>query len=237
MVYFPDSFSLCKSTNMANPLNFPDQTKQNHQIHKNRKLPNPTKPTQSINLPFCEQSRTGVIDVLYLIAVISAIGYLIFPYIKLCFNGIITIFGATFSVVKCEIYRAPMVYLCIGISLSFAFLATLLAFNSIDNKCGNPNCRGLQKSPEFDIQIETEDCVKDSTSYVIEGGGKAIFKLSQDHHKELEAELKKLAPPNGKAVLVFRARCGCPVGRMEVPGCPVGRMEVPGPKKLRKVKK
>lgn len=227
MVYFRDSIV---STNMANPWNFNDQSmnpKQNHQIQRNRKIPNQSKPSPSINLPFCEQSRTGVIDVLYLIAVISAIAYLVFPYIMMFFNGIITIGGATYSVVMYEVYRAPMVYLCIGISLSFAFMATLLAFNSIDNKCGNPNCRGLQKSPEFDIQVETEDCVKDSTSYVIEGGGKAIFKLSQDHHRELEAELKKLAPPNGKAVLVFRARCGCPVGRMEVPG----------PKKARKVKK
>jgi hypothetical protein len=34
----------------------------------------------------------------------------------------------------------------------------------------------------------------------------------------LEAELKKMAPANGRAVLVFRARCGCSVGRLEVPG-------------------
>ncbi|KAL2492437.1 Uncharacterized protein Adt_28065 [Abeliophyllum distichum] len=58
-------------------------------------------------------------------------------------------------------------------------------------------------------------------------GRKGLFELPRDHHRELEAELKKMAPPNGRAVLVFRARCGCSVGRMEVPG----------PKKSRKVKK
>ncbi|CAN7141055.1 unnamed protein product, partial [Brassica rapa subsp. narinosa] len=30
----------------------------------------------------------------------------------------------------------------------------------------------------------------------------------RDHHRELEAELKKMAPINGRAVLVFRAKCG-----------------------------
>lgn len=230
MVCFHNSISLHKSTNMANSCNLADQglnPKQNHQIQRNRKQPNPSKPSQSTNLPFCEQSRTGLIDVLYLIAVVSALGYLIFPSIKLCFNGIVTVCGATYSVVKDEVYRAPMVYLCIGFSLFFAVTASLLVFNCMDNKCGIPNCRGLHKAPEFDIQIEEEDCVKDSTSYVIEGGGKGILRLSQDRHGDLEAELKKLAPPNGKAVLMFRARCGCPVGRMEVPG----------PKKPRKIKK
>lgn len=60
-----------------------------------------------------------------------------------------------------------------------------------------------------------------------DGVKKGVFELARDHHIELESELKKMAPPNGEAVLVFRGRCGCSVGRMEVPG----------PKKSRKVKK
>ncbi|CAF1783684.1 unnamed protein product [Brassica oleracea var. botrytis] len=57
---------------------------------------------------------------------------------------------------------------------------------------------------------------------------RGLFELPRDYHRELEAELKKMAPINGRAVLVFRAKCGCSVGRLEVPG----------PKKqLRKIKK
>ncbi|CAN6802591.1 unnamed protein product [Brassica oleracea] len=47
---------------------------------------------------------------------------------------------------------------------------------------------------------------------------RGLFELPRDYHRELEAELKKMAPINGRAVLVFRAKCGCSVGRLEVPG-------------------
>ncbi|KAF5195875.1 Ribosomal protein l34e superfamily protein [Thalictrum thalictroides] len=237
MVYFGDSIEVCKSTNMANSWNLTDQllnSKQNQQIQRNRKQLNLSKqsnPSKPLKVPFCEQSRTGPIDVIYLIAVISACGYLIFPYIKLFFEGIIQICVVTFSVVKDEVYRAPLVYISIGFSLFFAIMAAVVVFKCMDNKCGNPNCLGLRKAAEFDIQLETEDCVKNSSSLVKDGSGRGLFKLSQGHHRELEAELKKMAPPNGRAVLVFRASCGCPVGKMEVPG------EVPGPKKPRKIKK
>ncbi|KAF9626214.1 hypothetical protein IFM89_031341 [Coptis chinensis] len=180
---------------------------------------------QPMKVPFCEQSRTGAIDVLYLIAVISAFGYLIFPSIKMFFNGIMDIGIAAFYMVKYEVCSAPLVYISIGFSLFFAMMAALVVFKCMDKKCGKPNCRGLSNAAEFDIQLETEDIVKNSTTS--DGGVKGIFKLSQDHHRELEAELKKMAPPNGRAVLVFRSRCGCPIGRMEVPGL----------KKIKKIKK
>ncbi|KAL0709537.1 hypothetical protein Bca4012_016515 [Brassica carinata] len=41
---------------------------------------------------------------------------------------------------------------------------------------------------------------------------KGLFELARDRRRELEAELKKMTPVNGRAVLVFRAKCGCCVG-------------------------
>jgi hypothetical protein len=121
-----------------------------------------------------------------------------------------------------------MIYGSIGLSVCCAALAAWLVLVCTSRKCGNPNCKGLRKAAEFDIQLETEDCVKNSTNLVKDGGlKKGLFELPRDHHRELEAELKKMAPPNGRAVLVFRARCGCSVGRLEVPGS----------KKYRKIKK
>lgn len=79
-------------------------------------------------------------------------------------------------------------------------------------RCGKPNCKGLRKAVEFDIQLETEECVKSSNNK------RGMFELPRVHHRELEAELKKMAPPNGRAVLVFRARCGCSVRRLVVSG-------------------
>jgi hypothetical protein len=31
-------------------------------------------------------------------------------------------------------------------------------------RCGKPNCKGLRKAVEFDIQLETEECVKSSSN-------------------------------------------------------------------------
>ncbi|KAF5792040.1 hypothetical protein HanRHA438_Chr09g0413401 [Helianthus annuus] len=117
-----------------------------------------------------------------------------------------------------------MIYGCLGLSIFSASMAVLAITICTSNKCGKPGCRGLHKAAEFDIQLETNNSLTNASS---SNGGtnlgniglkKGLFELPRDYHKELEAELKKLAPINGRAVLVFRARCGCSVGRLEVPG-------------------
>ncbi|KAE8734510.1 Detected protein of confused Function [Hibiscus syriacus] len=45
--------------------------------------------------------------------------------------------------------------------LDFAFMYT--------RKCRNPNCKGLRKAAKFDIQLETEECVKNSSTLVKDG--------------------------------------------------------------------
>ncbi|KAH1092214.1 hypothetical protein J1N35_019471 [Gossypium stocksii] len=87
--------------------------------------------------------------------------------------------------------------------------------------------RKQKESGRIRYPIGNEECVKNSNTLVKDGAKRGLFELPPDHHKELETELKKMAPVNGRAVLVFQARCGCSVGRLEVPG----------PKKQRKVKK
>ncbi|OAY79769.1 Uncharacterized protein ACMD2_21813 [Ananas comosus] len=46
---------------------------------------------------------------------------------------------------------------------------------------------------------------------------------SNPDYECLRAELRKVAPPNGRAVLLFRARCGCPVTKLEAWGTKRGR--------------
>ncbi|XP_019053440.1 PREDICTED: uncharacterized protein At5g19025 [Nelumbo nucifera] len=238
MVYFCSSISFCKSfdhpTDMAIPFSSTDPSSNNrHQFHRNRKQINASNPLK--NHQPCDRSRTAAVDVVILIAVIGASGFLVFPYLQLFCHGIVEIMGATLSVVKYEVCRAPMVYASLGLGIFFAILGAWGISRCAGKKCCNPNCRGLRKAAEFDIQIETEECVKNSTSSLVKDrssssssrSSKGLFELAQDHHRELESELRKMAPPNGRAVLVFRARCGCSVGRMEVLG----------PKKLRKIKK
>ncbi|XVF60557.1 hypothetical protein PTKIN_Ptkin08bG0057500 [Pterospermum kingtungense] len=180
-----------------------------------------------LKIPSCERSRSAAIDVVMLIAVIAACGFLLFPTIKFVSLKLIEFIGTAFYLVGEEIMRAPMVYGSIALGFSCAAIAASILLLCTTRKCGNPNCKGLRKAVEFDIQLETEECVKNSNSLVKNSVIKGPFELRRDHHKELEAELKKIAPVNGRTVLVFRARCGCPIGRLEVPG----------PKKERKTKK
>ncbi|XP_077250038.1 uncharacterized protein At5g19025-like [Tasmannia lanceolata] len=232
MVQYPSLTSPYKSfdhqTNMANSLASSDQSahpKQTHQSHKNKKQPTVLNPLKS---PPCNRSRSAAVDVLILIAVLCACGFLLFPYAKLFYHGVFEIGGLTLYAVKDELVRAPILYSIIGLSCLFAAIALWGILKCTSTKCNNPNCRGLRKAAEFDIQIETEESLKNSSSSVGKGEKeREMFELNAANHRELEAELKKIAPPNGRAVIVFQARCGCAVGRMEVGG----------PKKVRKIKK
>jgi hypothetical protein len=146
------------------------------------------------------------------------------------FQTAAVITGAVIDEMKDEILGAPIICGCFGFSFFCAVVAVMVITVCTGRKCRRPGCRGLHKAAEFDIQLETEDWVKKKSGNLGKEGliKKGLFELPRDHHRELEAELKKMAPPNGRVVLVFRARCGCSLGRMEVPG----------PKKnLRKLKK
>ncbi|XWS40889.1 hypothetical protein CRYUN_Cryun17cG0034800 [Craigia yunnanensis] len=239
MVYFHSSISVCNSvdqassaTLMENSVNSNDfvmnskssSSSSRNNFYKKQKVFNSPS---CLQIPSCERSRSAAIDVVILIAVIAACGFLLFPTIKCISLKLIEFIGAAFYLVNEEMMRAPMIYGSIGLGFSCAAIAACVLLLCTTRKCGNPNCKGLWKAAEFDIQLETEECVKNSSTLVKDGVKRGLFELPRDHHKELEAELKKMAPVNGRAVLVFRARCGCSVGRLEVPG----------PKKQRKIKK
>ncbi|KAK7271797.1 hypothetical protein RJT34_27997 [Clitoria ternatea] len=247
MVYFHSSISLCKSVDqpsMANSIcssDFGSKSRQsnnnnlnsnnNHLHHqRNRRAP-PMSSSNSLQIPTCDRSRSAMVDVVMFIAVVCACGFLFFPYIVFLITKCLQIGKVVVFLVKEEVSLAPSIYISIVLSVVCAALATWGVVACTTNKCGNPNCKGLRKAAEFDIQLETEDCVKNSSSssnsVAKDGVKKGLFELPRDHHKELEAELRKMAPPNGRAVLVLRARCGCSVGRLEVAG----------PRKHRKIKK
>lgn len=212
----------------AKSVNSNDPYMKLKQINQLPKKKNSFSFTQShLNIPACEQSGGAVIDVIIMIAVLSACGILLYPYLQFLVRASADFFEEVVYVFKEEICYAPMVYACFGLSIFFALLALVVITVYTCRTCGKPGCRGLRKAAEFDIQLETEECVKNSATLGNLGAKNGMFQLPRDHHRELEAELKKMAPPNGRAVLVFRARCGCSVGRLEVPG----------PKKSRKVKK
>ncbi|GMH05118.1 hypothetical protein Nepgr_006958 [Nepenthes gracilis] len=231
MVYYCSSISVCQSidqfTTMAASMGFSDpysKSRQINQFHKNKKAPSSSNHHK---IPVCSRSQLALVDVLILMAVIFAFGFLLYPYVTFTCMKTVEIVGSSLCVVKEEVFENPVIYGSVGVSMLCVMVAAWVIVMCTGRKCGNPNCQGLSKAAEFDIQLETEECLKNSNSAAKDRVKMGLFELPRDHHRELEAELTKMAPPNGRAVLVFRSRCGCSVGRMEVPG----------PRKSRKVKK
>ncbi|KAI9120571.1 hypothetical protein K1719_007604 [Acacia pycnantha] len=228
MVYFHSSISLCKPVDQTPVVansecssEFGSNSRQTNSTQRNRRMSNSPNSPQVVT---CDRSRWAVVEVALFIAAICAFGFLFFPFIYYVITGSIKICCAILYAVKEEVSLAPPIFMYVGFGVSLAAISIWGVLTCTSRKCGNPGCKGMRKAAEFDIQLETEDCVKNSPN---EGIKKGLFELPRDHHRELELELKKIAPPNGRAVLILRARCGCSVGRLEVPG----------PKKPRKIKR
>ncbi|KAE8797521.1 hypothetical protein D1007_27287 [Hordeum vulgare] len=177
---------------------------------------------------------TAALDALALLAVLGALAFLVAPYARLLARE------AADLVRQYPDEPYSYVAFAAGAGAAVAAVAGLLAWEAAGHharKCGRPRCRALRKAVEFDIQLETEECVRGSgrlmppaghakTLLAAAGSAARLVELG-DEHRELEAELRKMAPPNGRSVLIFRAPCGCAKGRMEVWGA----------KKVRRIKK
>lgn len=99
-------------------------------------------------------------------------------------------------------------------------------------RCRNPRCRGLRKALEFDVQLQTEEAVRTGAGSTVGGADAAMWREIESlpwkggqggnnpDYECLRAELRRMAPPNGRAVLLFRNRCGCPVAKLEGWGVP-----------------
>lgn len=238
LIEFCKAFEQYRS--MTNSLAITDGAKQSSSsaLHsrsglKKQATGSPTHPSSSSLLassssspPLCEKSSAAAVDIVILVLVLGACGFLFTPYFKYFCTEAAEILPLTLILIGEVVYQAPIAYIS-GAVLMFVFV--IVAWEIIQykaRKCENPKCRGLRKAVEFDIQLESEKCVKSmssaspsasSSSFSHEVPWKGSVELGHDH-KELEAELKRMAPPNGRAVLVFRNPCGCPTARMEVWG-------------------
>lgn len=201
--------------NMANSLAISETSHPQQQQKSNGKSKKGQQPLAPPPPPLCEQSSAAAVDVIILVLVLAACGFLFTPYFRyLCIEAV-HILTITLSLIGEVIYQAPVAYVAVSVLTFAGVLAGWEYYQYRTRKCDNPRCRGLRKAMEFDIQLESEQCVKSPSSEDVRWKGSV--ELGEDH-KELEAELKRMAPPNGRAVLVFRAPCGCPAARMEVRG-------------------
>lgn len=176
---------------------------------------------------FCHRSPLAAVDLLILVSVLLSSAFLIFPYLKLF---LLEILPAVHGAIVDLILEEPLPYVVGFLTVVLGVILALFIDVRL-RKCGNPKCKGLRRAVEYDIQLETEACVKHLPPPIHVDAYRDLnaqrgLELGEDR-KELEAELKKMAPVNGRTVLIFRAPCGCPLGRMEVWGH----------KKVRRIKK
>ncbi|KAI3683447.1 hypothetical protein L1987_83950 [Smallanthus sonchifolius] len=210
--------------------NMNSSANNNNQSRNNKKWNNNcSNSVNPLSHPFCDRSPFAALDILILILVLGALGFLILPYINILYRESVEILPLVFEVIQEVIAEAPLAYVIGTVAAFSGVIATIAAWEILEvksRKCGKPNCKGLRKAVEFDIQLEPEECVKYLSTGVTADRDVKPLELGQDH-KELEAELKKMAPVNGRTVLIFRAPCGCPAGRLEVWGS----------KRIRRIKK
>ncbi|CAN1310519.1 Uncharacterized protein At5g19025 [Linum perenne] len=176
-------------------------------------FPNPTSSSSSSSssVLLCKHSPSATLDLLILILVLFSVTFLLTSYFSYIFNSVSLLLSL--SSIHLSFRFPPAPYVCGFIAF---FLISVLSLEFCcgprSRKCHKPGCKGLKKAMEFDLQLQTEDCVKskDMDKLPWKGGSER-----NPDYECLRAELRKMAPPNGRAVLLFRARCGCPLAKLE----------------------
>ena len=94
-------------------------------------------------------------------------------------------------------------------------------FGSRSRMCGKPGCGGFKNDKGCYFKSQTEECLK--------LGGKDVEEVDELPLKELSGEdeldieflmscLEGFAPRNGRALCLFKGKCGCPVAKLQVWG-------------------
>ncbi|KAL1211815.1 hypothetical protein V5N11_023804 [Cardamine amara subsp. amara] len=187
--------------------------------------------SSSSSLHLCKHSPSATLDLLILILVLFSGAFLLSSYFSYLFHSF-SLLSSHFPPLSSLIFsddEDPSPIPPASYFFAFAiFFAASIAFLDLccgprSRKCKNPKCKGLKKAMEFDLQLQTEECVKSGATKEIDrlpwkGGSE-----SNPDYECLRAELRRMAPPNGRAVLLFRSRCGCPVAKLQGWGPKRGR--------------
>ncbi|XP_050373935.1 uncharacterized protein At5g19025 [Argentina anserina] len=165
----------------------------------------------------CKHSPSATLDLLILILVLFSGTFLITSYFSYIFNSLSLLLSHSAPPLL------PIPYLA-GFLLFFVAALLLVDFccGARSRRCHRTACKGLKKAMEFDLQLQTEECVKTGSKEIDRLPWKGGSESNPDYEC-LRLELRKMAPPNGRAVLLFRARCGCPVAKLQGWGPKRGR--------------
>ncbi|XP_056161688.1 uncharacterized protein At5g19025-like [Syzygium oleosum] len=175
----------------------------------------------------CTHSPSATLDLLILVLVLFSGAFLVSSYFSYIFNSLSLLLAHPAAATATIHLRLdlPVVPYALGFAAFFvAAVALLECFcGARSRRCDRQGCKGLKKAMEFDLQLQTEECVRSGSSKEIDRLPWKGVTQSNPDYECLRAELRKMAPPNGRAVLLFRARCGCPVAKLEGWGPKKGR--------------
>lgn len=190
--------------------------------------PKPRKPSMNPNTSpncsiLCKHSPSATLDILILILVLFSGSFLVSSYFSYIVQSLSLVLPSIILSHSLSFRESPGPYI-LGFLVFFAvfIVAIELCCGYRSRKCDNPGCKGLKKAMEFDLQLQTEECLKSSSKEIDMLPWKGGSEANPDYEC-LRSELRKMSPPNGRAVLLFRARCGCPIAKLEGWGPKRGR--------------
>ncbi|NP_001354284.1 uncharacterized protein LOC100278297 [Zea mays] len=188
----------------------------------------------SVSPPTCTTCRhapsSATLDLLILLLVLFSLAFLLASSLSHVARSLSPLLATPPAVAALAHATAALPYLAAAAVL--AATAFLSCSRLPRRRCRNPRCRGLRKALEFDVQLQTEDAVRACAGSTVGGADASMWREiealpwkggqggNNPDYECLRAELRRMAPPNGRAVLLFRSRCGCPVAKLEGWGAP-----------------
>ncbi|KXG21927.1 uncharacterized protein At5g19025 [Sorghum bicolor] len=184
--------------------------------------------------PACTTCRhapsSATLDLLILLLVLFSLAFLLASSLSHVARSLSPLLATPPAVAALAYAAAALPYAAAAAVLAAA--AFLSCRRLPRRRCRNPRCRGLRKALEFDVQLQTEEAVRAGAGSTVGGADAAMWREidalpwkggqsgNNPDYECLRAELRRMAPPNGRAVLLFRNRCGCPVAKLEGWGAP-----------------
>ncbi|KAK6146131.1 hypothetical protein DH2020_020000 [Rehmannia glutinosa] len=182
----------------------------------------------------CRLSPSATLELLIFIIVLFSGAFLITSYFSYLFRSLSLILPLFSSVISHFYHhltsdpQSKFIFFALFVLSFVVFLAFFeICCGRRSRRCGRNGCKGLKKEVGFDLLVQEEEllrigerskAVKDVNELPWKGG-------SEDNpdYECLRAELRKMAPLNGRAVLLFCLKCGCPIAKLEGWGSKRGR--------------
>lgn len=167
----------------------------------------------------CNHAPSITLDLLLLLLILSSCAFLIFSSFSHILHSLFILLP--------PLLPSPSPLLLLSLLLLLLSLLLLLLLLSLDGsgrrrrrgRCQNPSCKGLRDAVEFDVKVQTEEEARGAVNEEWREIGELPWKGGgQGDNPDYECvrkELRRMAPANGRAVLLFRARCGCPLAKLE----------------------